>query len=125
MEEISEKKYLKEKKQNERYNNINSSSPLRLGHSFDNTLNRNNINQNFSSYNIDSENKNKKINLEKYNNIRPISQTFQNNLGYQCRCQCGSYFCPYYHHCSLHHIHFNHIHIPPIHYCPRLNISSS
>lgn len=125
MEEISEKKYLKEKKQNERYNNINSSSPLRLGHSFDNTLNRNNINQNFSSYNIDSENKNKKINLEKYNNIRPISQTFQNNLGYQCRCQCGSYFCPYYHHCSLHHIHFHHIHIPHIHYCPRLNYSSS
>ena len=61
MEEITTNKNLKEKRQNERYNN-ESSSPIRLGRSYDNTLNRNFKDQNFTSYNITSENKDHQIN---------------------------------------------------------------
>ena len=124
MEEIRTNKYLKEKNQNERYNNL-SSSPIRLGRSYDNTLNRNLTNQNFTSYNISSEDKEHQINLEKYNNIHPINQSTDNNLGYHCNNRCTTCFCPYYHQCNLHHIHLHHIHIPHSHYCPRLNYHSS
>ena len=58
-EEINIDKSNQVKKQNKRYNiNINTSSPLRLGKSYDNTSNRKEKNQNFTSYNIISEKNN-------------------------------------------------------------------
>ena len=126
MEEINTVKYNKGKKHNERYNiNLNSSSPNKLQRSYDNTINRKAANQNFTSYNITSENNNRRINLQNYNNIRPINQSSQKILGCQSPIRCISHLCPYAHHCNLHHIHFHHIHIPHNHFCPRLNYSSS
>ena len=127
MEEINTvKNNRKKRKHNERYNNnINSSSPNKLQRSYDNAINRKQCSQNFKSYNITSENNNRKINLQKYNNIRPINQSSQKILGCQNLSQCGSFVCPCAHHCTLHHIHFHHIHIPHNHFCPRLNYSSS
>ena len=126
MEEINTNNFYESKKQNSRYDtNINSKFPNRLERSFDNTLNRNLENQNFTSYNITTDNNKRQINLEKYNNISPINQTSKKSLGYTQGVQCSSYLCPYLHHCNLHHIHFHHIHIPHSHFCPRLHNSSS
>ena len=125
MEKIKTNKNLKEKRQNERYNNNLSSSPLRLGRSYDNTLNKNYKNLKFTSYNISTDNKENRIYLEKDNNIYPVNQSSENNLGYHCKNKCSRHLCPYYQHCSLYHIHFHHIHIPHMHYCPRINYSPS
>ena len=117
MEEINISKNIKE--EINEYDNINS-SPLRPGRSYDNTINRNMGNSKFNAYNISTENNNRILNLEKYNNIRPVNQT-QKSVGYRCGYHCGSYLCPYMHHCQLNHIHFHHIHIPHTHICPRMN----
>ena len=117
MEEINISKNIKE--EINEYDNINS-SPLRPGRSYDNTINRNMGNSKFTAYNISNENNNRILNLEKYNNIRPVNQT-QKSVGYRCGYHCGSYLCPYMHHCQLNHIHFHHIHIPHTHICPRMN----
>ena len=72
-EEIIVDKNSHVKKQLKRNNiNINISWPLRLSRPYDNTLNRKENNQNFTSYNIASENNTPQINLEKYNNIYPV-----------------------------------------------------
>ena len=126
MEEINANNFNKSRKQSNRYGiNINSKFPNRLERSFDNTLNRNLEKQNFTSYNITTDNNNRQINLEKYNNIGTLSQISKKGLDYAQDVQCSSYLCPYLHHCSLHHIHFHHIHIPHSHFCPRLHYSSS
>ena len=127
MEETNTVKYNRgKKKHNERYNiNINSSSPNKLQRSYDNIMNRKEGSQNFTSYNITSQNNNRKINLEKYSNIHPINQSPKKILGYQTASQCGSFICPYAQYCNLHHIHFHHIHIPHNHFYPRLNYNSS
>ena len=124
-EEINTDKDYKEEEYNERYNinNTNSSHPIRLDRSYDNTINRKTKNINFTSYNITSENNNRKLNLEKYTNIRQLNQSSQSSLGYLCGYQCGSQLCPYMNHCYLHNIHFYHMHIPHNHFCPRLNNS--
>ena len=125
MEEINTDKDYKEEEYNERYNinNTNLSHPLRLDRSYDNTINRKTKNINFTTYNITSENNNRKLNLEKYTNIRQLNQSSQSSLGYRCGYHCGSQLCPYMNHCYLHHVHFHHIHIPHNHFCPRLNNS--
>ena len=124
-EEINTDKNNQVKKQNKRYNiNINTSSPLRLGRSYDNSLNRKEINQNFNSYNVTTENNNRQINLEKYNNIRPVTQSPE-NIPHRCGYKCNSCSCPYIHHYIPHHVHFHHIHLPHNHFCPRLNCDTS
>lgn len=124
MEEINtDQKEKKEEKNKERNNidYINSSPPLRLDRSYDNTINRRTGDLNFTSYNIASENNNRKINLEKYNNIRQINRSPQTSPRYGCGIHCSnSVLCPYINHCFLHHVHFHHIHIPHNHFCPRL-----
>ena len=127
-EEQQPVKYYKGKNHNKRYNNINinTSSPRRIGRSFDNTLNKNTRNQNFASSNINSNNYKNKFNLDKNINLsRPLEKSFQANTSTNCPLQCPSILCPLIGHCNLHHIHYHHIHVPHSHFCPRLNYSPS
>ena len=72
MEEINTVKFNKGKKHNERYNiNINSSSQNRLERSYDNAINRKVASQKFTSYNITSENHNRR---KIYKNITKFIQ---------------------------------------------------
>ena len=84
--------------------NLNQDSPMKKE------------NLNFNSYNISSQNPNSRlINMQKYNNIRPITQPKKNiNSNYL---HCPSCFCP------SSHYHIHHFHIPHTytHICPRLN----
>ena len=89
-------------------NNINNESPIKQE------------NLNFNTYNISSQNPNSRlINIQKYNNIRPITQPKRNtnintNTNYL---HCPSCLCP------TGHYHIHHFHIPHTytHICPRLN----
>ena len=120
MEEINTNKYSKEKRMKDSNNNNINSSPLRVGRSYDNINDRNMRIHNFTSYNVTSSDNKHKLNLEEYQNIRPVNQT-QRSIGFRCGYHCEPYLCPYYSHCQLHHVHFHHIHIPHTYMCPRIN----
>ena len=121
MKKPSGKKYYQQINKEQRYNNINRESPLRLGKSYDNNYKKSE-NINFNTYNISSQNNNSRLlNLEKYPNIS-LSQSRKNNIDFNsyypshcpaCHCPCIQ---PTYHtQCHIHHFH-----IPNPHCCPRL-----
>ena len=101
--------------------NINTDSPIKKeGKSYDNIPPKKSENLNFNTYNISSQNVNSRsINLEKYNNFRPITQPKSNFKNYNSNfnLHCPSCQCPntYYH---VHHFHIPHNYT---HICPRLN----
>ena len=100
-----------------RYNLNNNSPKMQESKSFndDNIPLKKQENLNFNTYNISSQNPNSRlINIEKYNNIRPITQTRKSpNSNYL---HCPSCFCPNSHY-HIHHFHIPHTYT---HICPRL-----
>ena len=100
-----------------RYNLNNNSPKMQESKSFndDNIPLKKQENLNFNTYNISSQNPNSRlINIEKYNNIRPITQTRKSpDSNYL---HCPSCFCPNSHY-HIHHFHIPHTYT---HICPRL-----
>ena len=120
MEKINSRRNFNKENQNPKYNQINADMLRRPEvNSYDNNLPKKPENLNFNTYNISSPNQNSRLlNLEKYNNIIPISQQKRNKLNYNSKllhcpaCQCEN---TYYH---VHHFHIPHNYS---HLCPRLN----
>ena len=120
MEKINSRRNFNKENQNPKYNQINADMLRRPEvKSYDNNLPKKPENLNFNTYNISSPNQNSRLlNLEKYNNIIPISQQKRNKLNYNSKllhcpaCQCEN---TYYH---VHHFHIPHNYS---HLCPRLN----
>ena len=123
MEKINSRRNFNKENQSPKYNNININMQRRPeGKSYDNIPSKKPENLNFNTYNISSPKQNSRmINLEKYNNICPVSNpnlkknklNFNSKFTLHCpACQCEN---TYYH---VHHFHIPHNYS---HICPRLD----
>ena len=123
MEKINSRRNFNKENQSPKYNNININFQRRPeGKSYDNIPSKKPENLNFNTYNISSPKQNSRmINLEKYNNICPVSNpnlkknklNFNSKFTLHCpACQCEN---TYYH---VHHFHIPHNYS---HICPRLD----
>ena len=118
MENINSRINYNKINQNPRYNINKEFQNNHDGKSFENISPKRSENLNFNTYNISTQNQNSRLlNLEKYNNIRPITQPKRNLLNSNFNLHCPSCQCPntYYH---VHHFHIPHNYT---HLCPRLN----